>query len=229
MKQMPAGTTGSNLNLPNVLSGLRLLLAPVLLWCAHGGLAGPFLWLLALALATDAVDGHLARRLGVATPLGARLDSWGDLCTYAAMVFGLMWLWPAVFAREAWFLYLAVGFYLIPTLTSLLKFRELPRYHTWAAKLSAILMAPAYYLLVLYDVAWLFRVVVLFHIWVAIEEVIITIILSRRHHDVPTLFHAREIVRRQRDALHARRARRRDRRAVKRDVRQCRPGGPGET
>lgn len=226
MKQMPAGTTGSNLNLPNVLSGLRLLLAPVLLWCAHVGLAGPFLWLLALALATDAVDGHLARRLGVATPLGARLDSWGDLCTYAAMVFGLMWLWPAVFAREAWFLYLAVGFYLIPTLTSLLKFRELPRYHTWAAKLSAILMAPAYYLLVLYDVAWLFRVVVLFHIWVAIEEVIITIILSRRHHDVPTLFHAREIVRRQRDA---RRARRRDRRAVKRDVRQCRPGGPGET
>ncbi len=214
----------SNLNLPNALSVLRLLLAPVLLWCAHRGLAEPFLWLLALALATDALDGHLARRLGVATPLGARLDSWGDLSTYAAMVFGLMWLWPAVFAREAWFLYLAVGFYLIPTLTSLLKFRELPRYHTWAAKLSAILMAPAYYLLVLYDVAWLFRVVVLFHIWVAIEEVIITIILSRRHYDVPTLFHAREIVRRQREVLYERRARRRDRRVAKQEARRGRSG-----
>ena len=214
----------SNLNLPNALSVLRLLLAPVLLWCAHRGLAEPFLWLLALALATDALDGHLARRLGVATPLGARLDSWGDLSTYAAMVFGLMWLWPAVFAREAWFLYLAVGFYLIPTLTSLLKFRELPRYHTWAAKLSAILMAPAYYLLVLYDVAWLFRVVVLFHIWVAIEEVIITIILNRRHYDVPTLFHAREIVRRQREVLYERRACRRDRRVAKQEARRGRSG-----
>jgi CDP-diacylglycerol--glycerol-3-phosphate 3-phosphatidyltransferase len=214
----------TNLNLPNALSVLRLLLAPVLLWCAHRGLAEPFLWLLALALATDALDGHLARRLDLATPLGARLDSWGDLSTYAAMVFGLMWLWPAVFAREAWFLYLALGFYLIPTLTSLLKFRELPRYHTWAAKLSAILMAPAYYLLVLYDVAWLFRVVVLFHIWVAIEELIITIILSRRHHDVPTLFHAREIMRRQREALNTRMARRRDRRVAKQDTRRGRSG-----
>jgi CDP-diacylglycerol--glycerol-3-phosphate 3-phosphatidyltransferase len=214
----------TNFNLPNALSTLRLLLAPVLLWCAHRGLTEPFLWLLALGLVTDALDGHLARRLGLATPLGARLDSWGDLSTYAAMVFGLMWLWPAVFARESWFLYLALGFYLIPTLTSLLKFRELPRYHTWAAKLSAILMAPAYYLLVLYDVAGLFRVVVLFHIWVAIEEVIITIILSRRHHDVPTLFHAREIMRRQRDALHTRMARRRDRRVAKQDARRGRSG-----
>jgi CDP-diacylglycerol--glycerol-3-phosphate 3-phosphatidyltransferase len=217
-------TVATNINLPNALSVLRLLLAPVLLWCAHRGLAEPFLWLLALALATDALDGHLARRLDLATPLGARLDSWGDLSTYAAMVFGLMWLWPAVFAREAWFLYLALGFYLIPTLTSLLKFRELPRYHTWAAKLSAILMAPAYYLLVLYDVAGLFRVVVLFHIWVAIEEVIITIILSRRHHDVPTLFHAREIMRRQREALNTRMARRRDRRVAKQDARRGRSG-----
>jgi hypothetical protein len=141
------------------------------------------------------------------------------------MVFGLMWLWPAVFAREAWFLYLAVGFYLIPTITSLWKFRELPRYHTWAAKVSAILMAPAYYLLVLYDVVWLFRLVVLFHIWVAIEEVIITIILSRRHYDVPTLFHARGIVRRQRQALQDRMERHRDRRAAKRVARQGGVGG----
>ena len=216
-----AADSPGNVNLPNALSALRLLLAPVLLGCAHGGLVQPFLWLLALALATDALDGHLARRWDVVTPLGARLDSWGDLCTYAAMVFGLMWLWPAVFARESWFLYLAVGFYLIPTLTSLLKFRELPRYHTWAAKLSAILMAPAYYLLVLYDLVWPFRVVVLFHIWVAIEEVIITAILNRGHYDVPTLFHAREIVRRQRGALYARR---RDRRAAQRKT----GGGPGQ-
>lgn len=200
MAPWPADATG-NLNLPNALSVLRLLLAPWLLWCAHVGWHEAFLGWLALALFTDLLDGHLARRWGQATELGVKLDSWGDLTTYAVMVLGLMWLWPERFAREAWFVYLAIGFYLIPVITNLLKFRELPRYHTWAAKASAVLMVPGYYLLVLWDIAWLFRLVVLFHIWVALEEVIITVILTRRQYDVPSLFHARELVRRQRQAL----------------------------
>ncbi len=190
-----------NLNLPNALSLLRLLSAPVLLWAAHQELRGFFLWILGLALITDLLDGHLARRWGQTTELGVKLDSWGDLTTYAVMVAGLIWLWPEIFAGEQWFVYLAIGCYLIPVITSLLKFRELPRYHTWAAKIAALLMAPAYYLLVLWAVAWPFRLVVLFHIWVAIEEAIITLILTRRQHDVPTLFHARETVRRQRRML----------------------------
>ncbi len=202
-----------NLNLPNALSALRLLLAPWLLWCAHAGWQEQFLGWLALTLFTDLLDGHLARRWGQTTALGVKLDSWGDLTTYAVMVLGLMWLWPQRFAREAWFLYLAMGFYLIPVVTNLLKFGELPRYHTWAAKASAVLMAPGYYLLALWDSAWLFRLVVLFHIWVALEEVIIIVILTRRQHDVPTLFHAREIVRRQRRALWDRVERRRRGRA----------------
>lgn len=201
-----------NFNLPNALSLLRLLLAPMLVWAAHQELRGLFLWTLGLALITDLLDGHLARRWGQTTELGVKLDSWGDLATYAAMVAGLIWLWPEIFAREQWFVYLAIGCYLIPVITSLLKFRELPRYHTWAAKISALLMAPAYYLLVLWAVAWPFRLVVVFHIWVAIEEVIITLILTRRQHDVPTLFHAREIVRRQRRMLKERAERRRQRR-----------------
>ncbi len=200
-----------DLNLPNALSALRLLLAPVLLACAQQGAREWFLWLLAVALLTDLLDGYLARRWGQTTALGVKLDSWGDLATYAAMALGLMWLWPERFAREQWFVYLAVGFYLIPVVTSLLKFRELPRYHTWAAKVSALLMAPAYYLLVLWGITGPFRVVVLFHIWVALEEVIITLILTRRHYDVPTLFHARDIVRRQRQVLQQRARRQRAR------------------
>ena len=81
-----------NWNLPNALSVLRLLLAPVLLWAAHQGQRDLFLWSLGLALITDLLDGHLARRWGQTTELGVKLDSWGDLTTYAAMAAGLMWL-----------------------------------------------------------------------------------------------------------------------------------------
>ena len=204
------------INIPNSLSMARLALVPVLLYCADKGLQTPFLYLLAASLSTDYFDGYLARKLNQVTQLGAKLDSWGDFFTYGAMVFGLMWLWPEIFQQESWFLYLAVFFYLIPTITSLLKFGEFPSYHTWAAKISAVLMAPAYYLLVLYDMSLLFRIVVLFHIWVAIEELIITFMLNRKYYNVPTLFHAKEIVRRQRAALRQRVDRRRSNRIDKR-------------
>lgn len=199
----------------NVVSGVRLLLVPVLLWCAfyqHGEL---FLSLLVVSLFTDCADGYLARRLNQCTQLGAKLDSWGDMLTYGSMVLGLLWLWPAIFKRESWFLYLAIASYLVPLLTSLVKFRELPSYHTWAAKIAAVLMAPAYFLLVLFDLSALFRLVVVFHIWVAIEEMLITFILNRRRSNIPTLFHARELMRRQREILRARGQRRRERRAAR--------------
>ncbi|MEH6542741.1 MAG: CDP-alcohol phosphatidyltransferase family protein [Porticoccaceae bacterium] len=204
------------INIPNSLSMARLALVPVLLYCADKGLQTLFLYVLAASLSTDYFDGYLARKLNQATPLGAKLDSWGDFFTYGAMVFGLMWLWPEIYQQESWFLYLAVFFYLIPTVTSLLKFGEFPNYHTWAAKISAVLMAPAYYLLVLYDMSLLFRIVVLFHIWVAIEELIITFMLNRKYYNVPTLFHAREIVRRQKAAIRQRVERHRSRRETKR-------------
>ncbi|MBQ0800101.1 MAG: CDP-alcohol phosphatidyltransferase family protein, partial [Porticoccaceae bacterium] len=204
------------INIPNSLSMTRLALVPVLLYCANKGLQAPFLYVLAASLSTDYFDGYLARKLNQTTPLGAKLDSWGDFFTYGAMVFGLMWLWPEIYQQESWFLYLAVFFYLIPTVTSLLKFGEFPNYHTWAAKISAVLMAPAYYLLVLYDMSLLFRIVVLFHIWVAIEELIITFMLNRKYYNVPTLFHAREIVRRQKAAIRQRVERHRSRRVGRR-------------
>lgn len=209
--------TRTDLNLPNALSVLRLLLTPVLLWLASHDQPDAFLAVLVFALATDALDGYLARRFNQTSALGAKLDSWGDLSIYATMVVALLWLWPDIFAREKWFLGFAIVSHLVPTATSLVKFRELPRYHTWAAKVAAVLMAPGYFLLVLFDISLLFRLVVVFHIWVALEEVIITFTLRRTRTDVPTLFHARELVRRQRELLRQRSAGRRARRAHRRN------------
>jgi CDP-diacylglycerol--glycerol-3-phosphate 3-phosphatidyltransferase len=208
--------TKSTLNIPNALSALRLLLVPVLLWLAWQQRSASFLPLLALSLATDCFDGYLARRLNQTSALGAKLDTWADFFTYGTMVLGLVWLWPGIFAREAWFLYLAILSYLVPTLGSLLKFKEMPSYHTWAAKAAAVLMAPAYFALVLFDFSLLFRFVVLFHIWVAIEEVIIIATLNRNRYNVPTFVHARQLMHRQRELLRLRSLHRRERRAARR-------------
>ncbi|OUS14684.1 hypothetical protein A9Q88_12820 [Gammaproteobacteria bacterium 50_400_T64] len=195
----------SNFNIPNCLSASRLVLVPVLLYLAYQGQSNPFLILLAASLLTDGLDGYLARRWNQCSELGVKLDSWGDLFTYGAMLFGLILLWPEVFQREKWFFLLGLGTYCVPTLSCLLKFHELPRYHTWSAKLAAILMAPAYYSLVLLDTSLFFRGVIFFHIWVALEEVFITFTLNKNHYNVPTLFHAREMMRRQRYRFRERR------------------------
>lgn len=197
--------TNSIYNIPNALSFSRLLLVPVLLVLAYHGRSGAFLMLLAASLLTDSLDGYLARRWNQTSELGARLDSWGDLFTYSTMMLGLYWLWPNIFLREKWFFLLGLGTYLVPTITCLLKFHELPRYHTWSAKIAAVLMAPAYYVLLLLDQPLFFRGVIFFHIWVALEEVFITFTLNKNHYNVATVFHARELMRRQRWRLNERR------------------------
>jgi CDP-diacylglycerol--glycerol-3-phosphate 3-phosphatidyltransferase len=74
----------SNWNLPNVITVVRILLAPVFVWMMlyDAGADGPLRWwatvLFVLAIATDGVDGAIARRRGLVTELGKLLDPIAD-------------------------------------------------------------------------------------------------------------------------------------------------------
>jgi CDP-diacylglycerol---glycerol-3-phosphate 3-phosphatidyltransferase len=193
--------------LPNALSATRIALMPVLLVLAHQGYDVYFLSLLAFSLLTDGLDGYFARLLHQTSELGVKLDSWGDLLTYFTMATGLLLLWPELFMAEIWFLVMGVGFYCLPMIASLFKFGTLPRYHTWAAKLAALLIAPAYFVMCLWDYALLFELVILFHVWVSLEALLIVFILQRNQYDVPTFIHARNLTRKARLRLQQQRVR----------------------
>jgi len=190
-----AATRNLVLNLPNVISAVRVALMPVLLLLALEQKAQAFLGVLSLSLLSDAVDGYLARRLGQVTALGTRLDSWADLSTYAAMLVGLKLLWPSVFEREVSYLVAAFSAWLVPLLVCLARFRCLPSYHTLSAKLAAILLVPAYFSVAIWGEALLLRGVLLFYLWVAFEQVVITCILPRWQDDVPGFWRAAAIAR----------------------------------
>ena len=98
--------------------------------------------------------------------------------------FGLFSIWPSIFADQAPFLFAAMLSFTVPVAVALRKFGGYPSYHTWGAKIAAVLIAPAYYVLILYGYDDFFRLVILFHILVAIEEMIITIILKQRRSNV---------------------------------------------
>ena len=173
---------------PNLLSLLRLILVPILITLAVYGQAELFLLLLAVSLVSDVLDGYVARKLQQTSELGARLDSWGDILTYGAMISALYLIWPAIFSAQAGFLLAAMLSFILPLLLALSRFGSYPSYHTIGAKVTAILMAPAYYLLILWDTELFFRAVILLRVLVAVEEIAITFALKRPKSNVDSVF-----------------------------------------
>ena len=177
-------------NLPNLVSCLRIALVPVLLVLAWTGRSETFLACFILSLLTDATDGLLARRLHQATELGARLDSWGDLLTCLALPMCGWWLRPEVVRQEALLLGLGIASYLAAVLAGVLKFRRLTSYHTWAAKISAVLVGAAVLIFFANGPGWVFRIVMPIVLLTNLEEIAITLTLSQLTANVPSLWHA---------------------------------------
>ena len=176
--------------MPNLLSAFRIVCAPVLLVLAWHGSKGSFLTLFALGLVSDALDGALARRLGQESDSGARLDQWADFTLWASLPLGVWWLWPEIVRREAPYAILAIVCLLLPTAMAYAKYRAVPCYHTWWAKLESVLMAIGIPLLLIIDLTWPFRLAALVMLVGAVDELAITYLLPERRDNVPSVFHA---------------------------------------
>jgi phosphatidylserine synthase len=182
--------------LPNLLSAFRVVCVPVLLALAWAGATGAFLVLFALGLLSDVLDGALARWLGVESDFGARLDQWGDFALWLSFPLAAWWLWPEIVVREAPYVVLALVCMLLPTAIAYAKYHAVPGYHTWSVKLGSVLMGIAVPLLLMFDIAWPFRVAALFQLLCAIDELGITLLSAECRHDVPSVFHAARLRRR---------------------------------
>lgn len=174
-------------SIPNLLSLLRLALVPVLAVAACLNEAKLFLLLLGISLLSDMLDGYFARKLHQVTEFGARLDSWADMATYAMMILGLNLIWPVIFEKQLIYLVAATLSYILPVIVALIRFSSFPSYHTWGAKLAAVFIAPAFYLLILYDEQAFFRLVIIFHVVVAVEEIAITFMLKQPRTNVASI------------------------------------------
>jgi len=177
--------------IPNALSLARIALTPVLLWCAWQGQTGCFLGLLVVSLLTDALDGWIARKFNLCTPLGARLDSLGDMCTYLAVPLCAWWLWPDLIRAECPYVLLAVFAYVVPLVVALIKFRTLPSYHSYGAKIAAVVMSVAVFMWFVFEVSGLFKFAAILQAVVAVEHVLITMSLSQPRSNIKSIWHVR--------------------------------------
>jgi CDP-diacylglycerol--glycerol-3-phosphate 3-phosphatidyltransferase len=179
--------------IPDALSLLRILLAPVMLVLAWLGVLDAFVACLALALATDIADGMIARALGQTSARGAQLDSWGDLGLYVVVPVAAVWLRPELVRSEwAWFA-TAVASAFVPIAFGLVRFGRPTSYHTRATKLAAYLLGAA--VLAAFALAWVvpFRLATVGLALSQLEEIAITLTLPAWHADVRSLAAARTL------------------------------------
>lgn len=99
--------------LPNAITVARILCAPVFLWLllADGGAGGGLRWaaavLFIVAIATDGIDGYIARRYDIVSDLGKLLDPIADKALTGVAFVGLSilgeldwWVTIIVLVRE---------------------------------------------------------------------------------------------------------------------------------
>lgn len=113
--------------LPNLLSVLRLLLIPILSLGAIAGQGRVVGIGLLVSGATDFLDGFLARRLGAASPAGARLDALADNLLLLAAAVWLLKLHPEIASDNAAFGLVTATVYVTSIIVSHARFRPTNR------------------------------------------------------------------------------------------------------
>jgi len=175
---------------PNIVSILRIASVPILLILAWFQYQTTFLVIFAIALASDAIDGYLARKLNQITALGTKLDTWGDTAMYfTAPICGYL-LWPDLIKEDLITIAIFWIAFIIPIVAAIIKFGRMPSYHTFLAKTNTILLSFAVMVWFMFAYPWIFRFAVFLELMIMIEYLAITKYLKIWRGNIPTYWHA---------------------------------------
>ncbi len=133
--------TFKNFNIADWFSFYRIFAAPILLLLIYLDQRLIFTWLLLISYSTDAIDGFLARKLKITSPRGSQLDSIGDQITLIIGLLGLFYFETSFIKANLVIILIAFIPYIIQMILAYLKYGKATAFHTYLAKLSAILQS----------------------------------------------------------------------------------------
>lgn len=180
-----------NFNIADWFSFYRIMAVPLLLGLILVGERAWFSWMLLISYSTDAIDGFLARKLRITSARGSQLDSLGDQVTLVMGAIGL-YFFENTFIRENYLLIIMVFVpYLIQMAIAFVKYGKATAFHTYLAKLSAIVQGIfILWLLFLGPVYWLFYTVIVVGVLETVEEITLIFMYDNWVADVKGYFWA---------------------------------------
>ncbi len=173
--------------IPNLLSLLRIVGSLPLILIALQGHAAWFLGVYLFLAFTDLVDGPIARWFNQRSRMGATLDSIADITLNGCLLIGIVVMKWDVIQTEKWLIGLAMLSYFLAVGWSVWKFRKIPSYHTWIAKLSHLLVALGAILVLLDWSVWPLRIALVLVSLGNLESLWITTRLKQWRKDVPSI------------------------------------------
>ncbi len=120
----------------------------------------------------------------VAPPRVVRLRSHLPRCHHG--------LWPDMVRREIAFFIAVLVSCVLPPLVAFWKFSTFASYHTWGAKLAALVVGGSAIVLFAGGPPWLFHLAVPISVLAALEEMAITLVLPERQANVHSFWHVRK-------------------------------------
>ncbi len=177
---------------PLSLTGLRLLLAPLLLWLAYRWPSGPaFIACLVTGLLSDVLDGVVARRLGVATPLVRRMDSGTDVVFYLAVLWAAAVVHPEVIWAYTPGFGVLLGLEVVCQSVSFGRSGRPPATHAYSAKCWGLFLFAAFAMLLGWGVSsGVMDAMIVVGCVANVEVIAIMLVAPPPAVDVPSLWHA---------------------------------------
>lgn len=154
---------------PNLISLSRILLSLLLVFFFKN--TSVFVGLYILIGITDALDGFIARKYKVASALGARLDSVGDLVFYLVITGYLVTEQKSVVSGFLVAILLILSVLVVNLVIGFIRYRKLIMIHTLANKLTGFLVFALPILIISGTTEGLY-VIVAIAIFSAVEELI---------------------------------------------------------
>ena len=180
--------------LPLLLIAFRFLLAPVMLYLGYfykSTYSQLIVAILIAGLLSDIFDGIIARKQNTSTPTLRRLDSQTDMIFWLSAGFTSWFIWPDVIRANQQVVYILLGMEALCYLVSFLRFGKETCSHAYLSKFWGLTLLAAFIDLILNGQAgFLFYFCLMAGIISHLDRILITLILPKWQHDVPSAYHA---------------------------------------
>jgi CDP-diacylglycerol--glycerol-3-phosphate 3-phosphatidyltransferase len=182
------------MNIPILLILFRLLLAPVILGLAYfiGENAKiTIVILMYLGLISDILDGIIARKQNISSAKLRRMDSQTDMIFWLSIGFSTWILYPKLISDNSTVIWMILGMEIACYVISLIKFKKETCTHAFLSKLWGITLLIAFTSLIGFNHAGIpFALAIIMGLISHIDRILITLILPKWTHDIPSAYHA---------------------------------------